>query len=31
MIVKADFVLDEKANAKGYAMLATHQIKKAFI
>ena len=31
MIVKADFVLDEKANAKGYAMLAAHQLKKALI
>lgn len=31
MIVKADFVLDEKANAIGYAMLAAHQLKKASV
>jgi len=31
MIVKADFVLDEKANAIGYAMLADRQLKKATI
>ena len=28
MIVKADFILDEKANAIGYAMLAAHQLKR---
>ena len=31
MIAKADFVLDEKANAKGYFLLAGHQLKKAVI
>ena len=31
MIVKAEFVLDERANAKGYAQLAVHQLKKAII
>ena len=31
MIVKADFVLDDKANSKGYAMLAAHQLKKSLI
>jgi plasmid segregation protein ParM len=31
MIVKADFVPDEKANAIGYALLAAHQMKKASI
>jgi len=31
MIVKADYVLDERANAKGYAMLAAHQLKKASV
>ena len=31
MIVKADFVLDEKANAKGYFLLAAHQLKKVLI
>jgi plasmid segregation protein ParM len=31
MIVKADFVLDEKANAIGYALLASHQLKKSLI
>jgi len=29
MIVKADFVLDEKANALGYSVLAAHQLRKA--
>ena len=27
MVAKADFILDEKANATGYAILATHQLK----
>ena len=31
MIVKADFVLDEKANAIGYALLASQQLKRALI
>ena len=31
MIAKADFVLDEKANAIGYALLASQQLKKALI
>lgn len=31
MIVKADFVLDEKANAIGYAILAAHQLRKASV
>ena len=31
MIVKAEYVLDEKANAKGYALLAAHQLRKASI
>ena len=31
MIVKADFVLDEKSNAIGYAMLAAHQLKRASV
>jgi plasmid segregation protein ParM len=31
MVVKADYVLDERANAKGYALLAAHQLKKASI
>lgn len=31
MIVKADFVPDEKANAIGYSMLAAHQLKKVSI
>jgi len=31
MIIKADFMLDEKANAKGYALLAAHQLKKSSI
>ena len=31
MIVKADFLLDEKANAKGYFLLAAHQLKKVLI
>ena len=31
MIVKAEYVLDEKANAKGYALLAAHQLKKTLI
>jgi len=31
MVVKADYVLDEKANAKGYAMLAAHQLKKVLV
>jgi plasmid segregation protein ParM len=31
MIAKADFMLDEKANAIGYAMLAAHQLKKSLV
>ena len=31
MIIKADYVLDEKANARGYALLAAHQLKKLLI
>lgn len=31
MIAKVDFVLDEKSNAIGYAMLAAHQLKKASV
>jgi plasmid segregation protein ParM len=31
MIVKADFVLDEKANAIGYALLVAHQLRKSSI